>query len=532
MFTITAGLIGTGNSVLCSRLIGGDSREKSNRIFSLSVLWAVLLSAILTSVAFGIAPLVSEVFCGAAKQELIPDVAAYIRGFSLGAPFIIFRQLLVPMVNIEGGSRHIHISSILILGGDAAMDYIFCAWFDAGCFGLGAASALSYVFGCIPLFVFFMQGRSSLKIGLKSCFSWSETLEIGKAGFPTAMKRVCNVIAPVMTNRFILTISSVGAMAALSVQSSSTRFLLCLVLAMSTTFLLIAGSFYGERDPRQMEFCIREMFKQSMLWSIGISALFFIFARPLALVFIHAEEEVVEMSVLAIRWYVVGVPFMALNQCAASYLQATKQLKASNWVIIADRLISTIILVYLLGWIFGEKGVFAAYGLSEVMLTVVLYILLCIRNKGLVTRFDECLLLPEDFGVEEGHYLPGQFRSGDEVIGFSEKVQKFCMKEGIERRKAMFAALCVEELAINIVSYGITKKDQNLTVRIFIEPDGSLMIRLRDDGKPFNLEKWWKLVEKDHENPAANMGIRLVFGIAREINYHSSFGMNNTVIII
>lgn len=40
VFTIAAGIIGTGNSVICSNLIGRASKGEINKAFSLSILWA------------------------------------------------------------------------------------------------------------------------------------------------------------------------------------------------------------------------------------------------------------------------------------------------------------------------------------------------------------------------------------------------------------------------------------------------------------------------------------------------------------
>ena len=39
-----------------------------------------------------------------------------------------------------------------------------------------------------------------------------------------------------------------------------------------------------------------------------------------------------------------------------------------------------------------------------------------------------------------------------------------------------------------------------------------------------------KMTEGDADDPAANIGIKLVFAVAKEVKYFSTFGMNNTVI--
>ena len=106
----------------------------------------------------------------------------------------------------------------------------------------------------------------------------------------------------------------------------------------------------GAMDRHQMILGMKELFRQSMMWSIGLSAIFFIFAEPIAMCFIQANQDVIKQSAFAIRCYAIGIPFMTINQCAASYLQATKCLKASNYVIVADRLVFIVALVYILGF--------------------------------------------------------------------------------------------------------------------------------------------------------------------------------------
>ena len=531
VFTIAAGILGTGNSVICSNLIGKASKDDTSKAFSLAILWALIISVLLTVLCVGGAGGIAEVFTGTTKAELLPDVEAYIRGFALGAGLIIFRQLLMPMINMEGGNRYIHASSVLILVSDAVFDYIACAFFDAGTFGLGLASALSYALGCLALVVFYLKENHFLKPAIRlDCFSGKQSAELFIKGFPTAVKRLCNVVAPVLTNRFILTIAPVSSLAVLSVQTSSTRFLLCLVLALSTTTLILTGSFYSESDRLEMEQSAKGMITHSIVWSTAAAVLFFIFAEPISMIFIHGEDELIPQAVFAIRWFCVGVPFMALNQCAASYLQATGRLNLSNMVIILDRLISTVALVYLLGWLFGDRGIFMAYGLSEVAVTVLLYILLCIKCKRPVTKISQILMLPDDYGVPKDKCLSAVFQSVDEAIGFSQEVQEFCLNQGVDKKRAFRAALCTEEMAVNVITHGLSKKEQTLGVRVFVEHDQTLTLRFRDDGASFDLTEFHKLSEEDVDDPSKNIGIRLVFAMAKEVTYFASFGMNNTVI--
>ena len=527
VFSIIAGLIGTGNSVLCSRSFGQSSKDEASRIFSLSAVWAIVLSIISTAVIILADGFIANIFCGTNDHYIIPDVMDYIKGFSLGAAFIVLRQLLMPMVNIEGGNRHIHLSSFLILFSDAVFDIIFSAWLDWGTFGLGAASALSYVFGCLPLIWFFIGKRGGVSIKLRGCFSWATTCDIFKAGMPMATKRACSIVAPVLVNRYVLYMASVGTVAALSVQNSATRFLLCLALALSTTAMLIAGAFYGEDDRVQMVSGMKEMFRQTMIWSIGSALVFIVFAHPIAFVFIKDEPDVMSQSIYAIIWYAIGVPFMALNQCAAAFLQATKRINASQMILVAERFLVLVVFVYLLGYLMGENGVFMAYGLSEALLTLIIYAIVCFKKKKLITKFEDLVVLPADFGVAADHYIHDDIQSVEEAVAFSNTACQFCIDKGVDSNRANHVALCIRELSESSFTHALAVKGTSLTVRVFVEQDdgeyqssGRVVIRLRDDGTPLNLDDRQQL----------NKG--QAHAVAKEISYHASYGMNNTMVVL
>ena len=85
-------------------------------------------------------------------------------------------------------------------------------------------------------------------------------------------------------------------------------------------------------------------------------------------------------------------------------------------------------------------------------------------------------------------------------------------------------------MAVNVITHGFTNGKQTLSVRLFVGQDQTLTLRFRDDGSPFNLIEFRKLYEADWDDPANNIGIRIVFGLAKEVRYFASFGMNNTVI--
>ena len=102
----------------------------------------------------------------------------------------------------------------------------------------------------------------------------------------------------------------------------------------------------------------------------------------------------------------------------------------------------------------------------------------------------------------------------------------FCLEKGICRRTASFAGLCIEEMARNIFQHGgHQEKDIYVDVRMIVQDE--LTIRIRDNCIAFDPRK--RLDQFHPEDPGRNIGIRLTAGIARQIDYYNSAGVNTLI---
>ena len=107
-------------------------------------------------------------------------------------------------------------------------------------------------------------------------------------------------------------------------------------------------------------------------------------------------------------------------------------------------------------------------------------------------------------------------------------VEEFCLKHGSGDKLAKKIHLCLEEMGANIINHGFSDgKEHSIDVRV-IRTDAGFMIRMRDDCKSFDPKKWYEI-----HNPVditRNIGIRLVFAIAKDVQYVNTMQLNNLVI--
>ena len=94
----------------------------------------------------------------------------------------------------------------------------------------------------------------------------------------------------------------------------------------------------------------------------------------------------------------------------------------------------------------------------------------------------------------------------------------------------MMLGLFIEEMAGNTIEHGYAAgKKASVDLR-FVFHDGSGVIRLRDDGRPFDPVRW--LEKNSGDDPASGLGIRVVTGLARSVSYMAAMEMNNLVITL
>ena len=116
-------------------------------------------------------------------------------------------------------------------------------------------------------------------------------------------------------------------------------------------------------------------------------------------------------------------------------------------------------------------------------------------------------------------------RSLEDMVCVAEQIQNFCLSRGVDTRRAYLAGLSMEEMAGNIVDHGFTKdrKAHSIDVRVVYKED-TVILRIKDDCVPFDPGERQQIAEGD--DITKNIGIRMVFRIANDVQYQNILGLN------
>ena len=238
------------------------------------------------------------------------------------------------------------------------------------------------------------------------------------------------------------------------------------------------------------------------------------------------------MAAAAIRCYAVCLPFLAFNVSSANYLQVVSKSLGANLVNIGIEVAFTAACAYLLSSFLGISGVWLAFPVGQALLCAAIVLYALLKNDPGRSGLYAHMLLPKDFGIPDEDGIEQSLHSVEEVVALSERVYSFCAEHGIDRRVTNHLALCIEEMAGNVIEHGFNDgKPHNLDVRVLIK-DGAVILRLRDDCRRFDLREKVKKWTLDPQHPEKNIGIRMVMAMAKDIAYTNTMNTNNLIITI
>ena len=247
--------------------------------------------------------------------------------------------------------------------------------------------------------------------------------------------------------------------------------------------------------------------------------------------YIHDADPVTyKMTTEGLQLFIAFLPLYTVGVVFQYFYQAYGRYKLVSCFAILDNFVFVVPIIFLLTPHFGMAGIWLAFPLSHAAYLLMIFFVTC-RHCGRITfKLDDYLLLPEDFDVANDKQINITVTNENEVLGLSERTQTFCGDCGIDGRRSMFAAICIEEMAGNIVDYGFDDgKKHFVDIRVIIK-DEQVIIRMRDDCRTFDPKKWAEI--HNPEDSTAHIGIRLCKKIATEFEYVNVLKLNNLLIKI
>ena len=512
-----------GSVILCGKYMGENQQEKLQNAFSLNLLASTLV-AFAFSFLFVLMGLLDLTGILTKDPTVRPLFNRYLIGQAIGILPLMLGNSFAAFLSLENKGRRTITASLIYIAFNILLNYLFVQLLHMEAFGLALASSLGmWVFMGVQG-QYYLSGRSHFHF-LSRRISWREIGDIFRIGIPGALSNVYQTARGLIVNNLLeIVVGSVG-ISAFAAADNLMRIFWAVPAGMLAVSRMLISVSVGEEDRQTLTDIIRVMFKRFLPLQGLISAAIILCAVPLTRIFYQdPAESVYMMTVWGLRILPICMPLSIICMHFTCYGQASGKQGLVHVLALLDGVVCVAGFTALLIRSLGTNSVYIANVLNGTVTTLVVIGYAWLKNKRFPKNMEELMVIPDDFGVPESERMDLSINSMEDVVSVAERVQAFCLERGVDRRRAYLAGLSMEEMAGNIVDHGFTKdsKSHSADVRV-VHKDDDVILRIKDDCVPFDPGERQKLAENG--DVTKNVGIRLVFKTARDVQYQNIFGL-------
>lgn len=513
-----AGIFGNGGTIVCSRYIGSGNVRAIHNNFTVTIVASLIVGVLFTVIIpLVLGPLTGVLGADASLQGMMER---YVLGLSISTiPFLLAQDLLL-YIRMDGSQKLALVAIMITIISDA----IFAVWSacsDLGMFGVGLAIGVSNTLCILACCIHFLKKNRKLGFS-RPRDSRSELSMIVSAGIPTAINRGSQTAKNFVLNNYLMAVVGASAIVALSVQTSVYQFTIAVCTGYGIMVAMMCGMFYGERDKGSIESTLRVSVKSGIIVSTVVAVIMFIFAPEIVSMFIKEGGDSDE-CMMAVRLFTLSLPTSTVCLIFLYMHQSLGNLMMCNAISLTRGFLYVVLISVLLYPVIGTNAVWISFVSADILSILTLFAIIRMKTGRFPRCWGDLIIASKGFSGVTEIYSISIHNDMDEVMNLTSVIEDACLEKGVDRERSSKVALCIEEMAGNVVKYAFNdQRSHCMDIRILLQ-DGDLIFRLRDDGIAFNP------LEEDSED---HLGIKVVRATAKSINYNNAVGLNNLTVVV
>lgn len=531
--TAFSGILATGAQIICAQHLGAGNKDRARKAFSMCMTLTVVISAIMMSIILIFRYDISVMLGARGNSAKLLDLTAdYLLGIVFSFPSVLFLFEFNSLMRLDGDGNRVIVAVVVMTVLDIVGDLVNALVIHGGMLGMGITTSISYFAALVIMLLHFTKKDIIFKFSIKG-LRMKDSLEIVTTGSSSAVGSASTMLRNTVFNQIMVgTVLSSTAVAALGVVNTVTNFTSSVMLGVALTTAMIAGMVLGEQDRVAAEALVKVTVKTALIIGVFLMTLLLIFADNIAAVFGSSKDgtQMVSLAARGLRIYSLSIVMYGLNVAFINYTQGMRLTFISGLFCFLNNFVFIVTPALALAGIWQTDAVWWSFVIGEFTNLTAIFIFAGIRKHGFPYRAKDFLFLSDSFGVSEENLLDFSVTNADQVIPASEAVSTFCENKGADPKQTMMLSLFVEELSNNIIQFGFSDgKKHSIDIRI-IKLDDGWTLRMRDNCRKFDPTEWIKL--HDSDDPTKNIGIRMVCGMAKDVQYLSTMDLNNLTITI
>lgn len=363
--------LGIGGAALISRAFGADDDEKANLTFMNQVLLNIGAGAFFMVVCFIFNEQIILAFGG--RGALLEPSRVYYNIVLLGVPCLTWAIMSNNIIRSIGHPKSAMLVLLIPAIINLILDPILIIGFDMGIHGAAWATSISYMASAAFTVYFFLFRQKELKLNFKHLkINWSITKEIMSIGSVTLARQGVISLLSVLLNNTLFVFGGAVAVSAYGIISRMIMFANFPTVGITQGFIPILGYNYGAKLIDR----VKELIKLSIQWATAIAILTFVLIMALTPYIVRLfteDEELIQMTIPALRYVFAATPLIAVNFIGSAYFQATGKTIPALLLTLTKQGFFLIPIIFILPRIIGLVGVWMAFPIADVGAAVATY---------------------------------------------------------------------------------------------------------------------------------------------------------------
>lgn len=357
-------MLGTGGAALVGKVLGEGDRQKANAYFSLFayviVAWGMICVIIVQIV---LRPL--SIALGAEGEVL---EACMIYGRIIGAVLPCFMlQYFFQTFFITAEKADLGFASVAISGCmNMVLDALFIVVFDWGLAGAAAATALAQLFGGMFPLLYFSHKNSSLLRFTRTKWDSAAMVKACTNGASEMLSCIAASIVTVLYNYQLMRLAGDDGVAAFGVIMYISFIFTGFFEGYAVGSSPIISFNYGAQNKAELKNMVRKSFSLEIGAGVVLMCAAFIFAKPLAEIFVGYDTGLMKLTLEGMRIYILCFAFMGVGSFGSAFFTALNNGKISAMISFVRILIFETGSILILPKFFGLTGVWSSIVAAEV----------------------------------------------------------------------------------------------------------------------------------------------------------------------
>lgn len=361
-------MIGIGGATRFSILKSRAKDEKANLVFSTAIKSGLLIGFVLVLVGvFGAGYLAS--ILGADKMTQ-PLTRTYLRTILTFAPFFILNNIALAFVRNDNNPK---LSMTAMLTGSLSnivLDYIFMFPLGMGMFGAAFATGLAPIIS-LAILSFHFAGKKDAFAFMGNRLQWDLFSDIFRLGLSAFIIEMSSSVALIIFNLVILGIEGNIGLAAYGVVANLALVALSVFTGLGQGIQPLASRYHGLKS----DDLVRKVRGYALITSILIAMMMYLLVLFYSGSIVHIfnggnDLDIVRIADKGLKIYFIGFFFAGINIVTAIVLSATEKARDAFFITMARGLVIIVPLVLVLSRILNMTGVWSAFVLTELLVTL------------------------------------------------------------------------------------------------------------------------------------------------------------------